>query len=139
MRFSTRLKIIPKYVFSTCRRLFDIFNGCFSCVKVNAQGLLLRHEYAHALEDNYEQFVHVKAFVKAFGAEYGDTVVFKEGTEENYISLYAQSMTQEDFAETFMYYMKYKGKLPEKWSDNRATRAKWSFFDDLRAKIYEQL
>ena len=100
---------------------------------------VLRHEYAHALEDNYEQFVHVKAFTKAFGAEYGDAVVFKEGTEENYVSTYAQSMTQEDFAETFMFYMKYKGKLPEKWAGNRAIRTKWSFIDDLRAKIYEQL
>ena len=100
---------------------------------------VLRHEYAHALEDNYEQFVHVKAFTKAFGAEYGDAVVFKEGTEENYVSTYAQSMTQEDFAETFMFYMKYKGKLPEKWAGNRAIRTKWSFIDDLRAKIYDQL
>ena len=48
-------------------------------------------------------------------------------------------MTQEDFAETFMCYMKYKGKLPAKWSDNRAIRAKWSFIDDIRAKIYDQL
>lgn len=100
---------------------------------------VLRHEYAHALEDNYEQFVHVREFTKAFGAEYGKTVVFKEGTEENYVTLYAQTMTQEDFAETFMCYMKYKGKLPAKWSDNRAIRAKWSFIDDLRAKIYDQL
>ena len=100
---------------------------------------VLRHEYAHALEDNYEQFVHVRAFSKAFGAEYGETVVFKEGTEENYVTLYAQTKTQEDFADTFMCYMKYKGKLPAKWSDNRAIRAKWSFIDDLRAKIYDQL
>ena len=100
---------------------------------------VLRHEYGHALEDNYKQFVHVKAFAKAFGAAYGKTVVFQEGTEENYVSTYAQTMTQEDFAETFMCYMKYKGEIPKKWSENRAIRAKWSFIDDLRAKIYKQL
>ena len=47
--------------------------------------------------------------------------------------------TQEDFAETFMYYIKYKGKVPLKWSDNRAIQTKWSFIDDLCVTISKQM
>ena len=86
---------------------------------------VLRHEYGHALEDKYPKYFHGREFKRAFGAEYGDAVVFKEGDEENYVSQYAQQMTQEDFAETFMYYMKYNGALPRQFSRSKAIRLKW--------------
>ncbi|MBQ7650221.1 MAG: hypothetical protein IJS15_04635 [Victivallales bacterium] len=34
-------------------------------------------------------------------------------------------MTQEDFAETFMLYVKRKGVLPKAFARNEAIRAKW--------------
>lgn len=34
-------------------------------------------------------------------------------------------MTQEDFAETFMLYMKHKGKMPAQFRGKRAIEKKW--------------
>ena len=97
---------------------------------------VLRHEYGHALEDKYPRYFHGREFKRAFGKEYGTE---RSGDEEadHFVSDYAMEATQEDFAETFMYYMKYKGEIPKKWSSNRAICAKWTFIDGLCAKFAE--
>ena len=64
-------------------------------------------------------------FIKAFGDVCGDSVVAKERDKRNYVSDYARTNTQEDFAETFMLYMKYKGNFPKKFSRRKAIRIKW--------------
>lgn len=97
---------------------------------------VLRHEYGHALEDKYPRYFHGREFKRAFGKEYGTE---RSGDEEadHFVSDYAMESTQEDFAETFMYYMKHKGEIPKKWSSNRAICAKWTFVDGLCAKFAE--
>ena len=97
---------------------------------------VLRHEYGHALEDKYPRYFHGREFKRAFGKEYGTE---RSGDEEadHFVSDYAMESTQEDFAETFMYYMKHKGEIPKKWSSNRAICAKWTFIDGLCAKFAE--
>ena len=95
---------------------------------------VLRHEYGHALEGKYPKFIHNNEFRKAFGKAYGD----KKSSDINmnhYVSTYAMTCPQEDFAETFMHYMKYRGILPGKWAKVPAIRRKWSFIDQLRKKI----
>jgi len=71
---------------------------------------VLRHEFGHALADRYRKFFRGGVFKAAFGASYGEKEVFEGGDwKEGYVSEYATTNTREDFAETFMLYMKYKG------------------------------
>ena len=44
---------------------------------------------------------------------------------DRYVSEYASSATQEDFAETFMLFVKHKGKIPAKFARKPAIRKKW--------------
>ena len=86
---------------------------------------VLRHEFGHALEGKFSKFFHDENFKKAFGAEYGEIEVAREGDERNYVSDYARKYTQEDFAETFMFFLRHKGVLPKEFSRRKAIRAKW--------------
>ncbi len=86
---------------------------------------VLRHEFGHALADAYPQYFHCKHFKDAFGGFYGRLKVAEDGDECNYVSEYARTYTQEDFAETFMLYVKRKGVLPKAFARNEAIRAKW--------------
>jgi len=87
---------------------------------------VLRHEFGHALADRYKRFFRGGTFRAAFGADYGENQVFEGGDwEDEYVSEYAKKETQEDFAETFMLYMKHKGKLPACYRGKRAIERKW--------------
>ena len=87
---------------------------------------VLRHEFGHALADRYMKFFRGGIFKVAFGASYGAKKVFAGGDwTSEYVSKYATTATQEDFAETFMLYMKYKGKMPARYLGKRAIVKKW--------------
>ena len=86
---------------------------------------VLRHEFGHALEGKFPKFFHDRRFKKAFGDEYGETKVSENDEEWNYVSNYARKNTQEDFAETFMLFLKYTGVLPTKFSQQKAILVKW--------------
>ena len=87
---------------------------------------VLRHEFGHALADRYAKFFRGGIFKTAFGASYGEKKVFDgEDWEGEYVSKYATTATQEDFAETFMLYMKHKGKMPVRYSGKCAIVKKW--------------
>lgn len=86
----------------------------------------VRHEFGHALADKFKNFFRGGIFKGAFGASYGGKKVFKGGDWTNeYVTEYASKMTQEDFAETFMLYMKHKGKMPARYLGKRAIMKKW--------------
>lgn len=86
----------------------------------------VRHEFGHALAGKFKKFFHGGIFKEAFGASYGEKKVFVGGDWTNeYVTEYASKMTQEDFAETFMLYMKYKGKMPARYLGKRAIEKKW--------------
>lgn len=87
---------------------------------------VIRHEFGHALADRYEKHFRGSPFRPAFGANYGETKVFKRGAwEDRFVTEYATDSTREDFAETFMLYMKYKGKLPARYKGKCAIEKKW--------------
>ena len=87
---------------------------------------VLRHEFGHALADRFKKFFCGGVFKEAFGASYGTKKVFAGGDWTNeYVTEYATTATQEDFAETFMLYMKYKGKMPARYLGKRAIGKKW--------------
>ena len=96
---------------------------------------ILRHEFGHALSDKYSHCFNDNVFIEAFGDVCGDSVVAKDGDEDNYVSDYARTNTSEDFAETFMLYMKYKGKLPKEFSRRKAIKAKWAAVKEICEKI----
>lgn len=86
----------------------------------------IRHEFGHALADKYRKFFRGGIFKAAFGANYGEDKVFDgDDWSDEYVTEYASTMTQEDFAETFMLYMKHKGKMPARYRGKRAIEKKW--------------
>lgn len=99
---------------------------------------VLRHEFGHAIYDFYPKLLSDERFKKAFGDEYGENKVSKEGDERDYVSAYARTYTQEDFAETFMLFVKHKGILPREFSRRKATRLKWetvkAICEDIKAE-----
>ena len=48
---------------------------------------------------------------------------------------YATDSTREDFAETFMLFMKYKGKVPARYRGKRAIEKKWDAVRQIVKKI----
>ena len=87
-------------------------------VKANALDVI-RHEFGHALADLYPEMLKKGGtFYKAFRGTYGPAPA--SGTdpknwEGRCVSEYAATATQEDFAETFMLFVKHKGKIPAKF------------------------
>jgi hypothetical protein len=87
---------------------------------------VIRHEYAHALAHYYRRLIMRSAeFKKVFGGNY---LHFQPSDMEDdaYITQYAQSMPMEDFAETFMVYVRRKGVLSKKHT-NKKLILKWKF------------
>ena len=87
---------------------------------------LIRHEYGHALAYHYEDLIeHSMEFKDVFGGHYyaAETSGMKA---EAYISEYAKTMPMEDFAETFMVYVRRKGILPANIKNVRLKK-KWMF------------
>ena len=91
---------------------------------------IIRHEYGHAVAHYYPELIDNSTdFEKVFGAAYYSNE--PTGMEEvAYISAYAASMPMEDFAETFMVFVRRKGIVPSKIS-NKKLLAKWQFLANL--------
>ena len=92
---------------------------------------LLRHEYGHAVAHHHPGLIRSKRFTSVFWASHDSADdggwEFEEGL---FVSPYAASHPSEDFAETFMLYLRYMGILPA-WHDTPPIRAKWRFIRDL--------
>ena len=98
---------------------------------------VLRHEFGHVYANLYPKMFVSMNFKKAFGDKYGEEVVYDDNDnwKDYCVSPYAASSTQEDFAETFMYYLKHKGKIPSKFKRNRCIVSKWGFLDIMVNKL----
>ena len=93
---------------------------------------VVRHEFGHALADRFGKLFRGGIFKEAFGASYGEKKVFSgEDWSDEHVSEYASSMTQEDFAETFMLYLKHKGRMPAKFRGKRVIAKKWRAVDRI--------
>jgi len=84
---------------------------------------MLRHEYGHALLFHYPKIQYLKGF-----SVFGQT---KE--PDDYVSKYSMRDPIEDFCETFMYYLKRKGKPPCDLSAN--LKKKWDFIAALARRF----
>lgn len=91
---------------------------------------LVRHEYAHAVAHYYPSLIQQGSrFREAFGGGYWSEVAF-EYEPEFFVTKYAATRPMEDFAETFMFYLRSSGLLPERLS-TPSIRRKWKFIRNL--------
>lgn len=90
---------------------------------------VMRHEFGHALAHRYPEALREgDLFLRAFGGPYGKRPARRtdpDDWEGRCVTPYAATKTQEDFAETFMFFMKHKGKIPTKFAKKPAIRKKW--------------
>ena len=106
-------------------------------VKANALDVF-RHEFGHALADLYPGALKKGVFRAAFGGTYGENPAEEcvaDGWGDRYVSEYATSMTQEDFAETFMLFVKHKGKIPAKYAKKPVIRKKWKAVAEIVKRV----
>jgi hypothetical protein len=92
---------------------------------------VIRHEYGHAFAHYYpELIIDSVQFMRVFSGNYFASEPKKLFELSSYVSSYAQSSPMEDFAETFMVYVRRHGK-PFKHMNERL-EAKWMFVDGLK-------
>lgn len=89
---------------------------------------VLRHEYAHALAHYYPAIKRSADFRAAFGGFYGQDAI-RAALRSDCVSRYAMTEPMEDFAETFMLFLKRGGKAPKRMS-KRLFR-KWDYVAHL--------
>ena len=117
--------VVPKLSVS---RMCDSYRGDIFPIRD-----VLRHEYAHAIADNHRSLVKSSKFRSAFGAAHDNLKCFHYD-EQEHVSYYASDNAGEDFAETFRYYIKHKGKIPERF-DTSVIRKKWDFLKHLCVRM----
>jgi len=81
----------------------------------------IRHEYGHALLFHYHGITGRSGF-SCFG---------HSRNRDDYVSQYAMTGPEEDFCETFMLFLRHRGKLPKKYLSPRI-KEKWRFVNSLR-------
>ena len=104
--------------------------------------MVLRHEFGHALADLYPEVLKKgRLFVSAFGGAYGSNPAKGSDPadwEGRCVSKYAATATQEDFAETFMLFVKQKGKIPAKYAKRPAIVKKWEAVREIVCRVAEE-
>ncbi|MCB0748156.1 MAG: hypothetical protein KDC90_11910 [Ignavibacteriae bacterium] len=91
---------------------------------------ILIHEYAHAFAHTHKGLIKSKKFSEAFWAKHDADFAWEYETDL-FVSEYAATKPSEDFAETFMFYVKNQGNRPKRFNSD-ALKTKWKFLDDLR-------
>ena len=92
---------------------------------------VLRHEWAHALADRRPQLVSGKRFRETFGGSYNSSKQVWEFHPDVHVTPYAATIPCEDFAETFHYYLRHKGRIPERLKHKREIVRKWKYIASL--------
>ncbi|MEI6233314.1 MAG: hypothetical protein WCT04_09690 [Planctomycetota bacterium] len=105
-------------------KLHDYFTGAYT-------GLadVVRHEFAHALADTHRGLLRSRRFTKAFGRSHESSVALAYDAA-HHVSRYAATEACEDFAETFMLFLRHRGILPSKHATPTIT-SKWNYVHEL--------
>lgn len=109
-------------------KLGDLLRGRYTSLRD-----VVRHEYAHAVADLHHDLVRQHRFENVFWAPHGDETRV-QFDPEIHVTEYAAKNASEDFAETFMLYLRYGGRLPAKL-DTPAVRSKWEFMRWMSQRI----
>jgi hypothetical protein len=88
---------------------------------------VLRHEWAHALADRRPRLVETKRFRRVFGGTYDSSEPVREYDPDHHLTEYAATNPCEDFAETFHFYLRHKGRLPVRLRGKSVIARKWEF------------
>ena len=100
---------------------------------------VIRHEFGHALADRYPAALKKGGlFREAFGGVYSDKPapdIDPANWEFDCVSEYAASATREDFAETFMLFVKYKGRIPAQFMGKPVIAKKWKAVAEIVKRV----
>lgn len=88
---------------------------------------VLRHEWAHALADRQPKLIQSKRFVRVFGGDYDSSDSIQAYDPDHHLTAYGASSPCEDFAETFHFYIRHKGRLPQRLANKPKIIRKWEF------------
>lgn len=92
---------------------------------------VLRHEWAHAVADRRPRLVDNRTFHKVFGGSYESEDPAWEYQADWHLTPYAAESPCEDFAETFHFFLKHKGRLPQRLQNKPGIVRKWNFVASL--------
>ena len=111
----------------------------FNWVEKNSAVDVLRHEFGHALMDLYYRPLALGfLFRTAFGGPHGAKPALGSDPDDwagRCVTPYAATATQEDFAETFMLFVKHKGKIPARFARKPAIRKKWMAAGEIVKRV----
>jgi len=96
---------------------------------------VLRHEWSHALADRRPELVDCKRFIRTFGGGYESPHPVWEYHPDYHLTPYAATQPCEDFAETFHFYLRHKGRLPLRLADKSKISRKWEFVEWMAKQI----
>jgi hypothetical protein len=99
---------------------------------------VLRHEWAHALADRESDLTDSKRFTRSFGGSYDLLEPVCSYDPEHHLTLYAATSPCEDFAETFHFYLRHKGRLPQRLAYKPKLIRKWEFVEWMAGKISQR-
>ena len=116
---------IPRVSFS---RLSHLWRGGYTSLRD-----VLRHEFAHAIADTHRGLFWSAFFSDSFGGAHHWDFEW-EYDPEHHVSEYAATAPAEDFAETFMLYVRHGGVLPTRCA-SKPIKRKWKFIERLSRAI----
>lgn len=88
---------------------------------------VLRHEWAHAFADRRPKLIDTKRFRSVFGAAYDSPDRVHDYDPDQHLTPYAATNPCEDFAETFHFFLRHKGRLPLRLQTKSVIARKWDF------------
>ena len=109
-------------------RLSHLWKGGYTSLRD-----VLRHEFAHAIADTHRGLFRSSYFADAFGAAHHWDFEW-EYDPEHHVTKYGATAPAEDFAETFMLYLRHNGVLPVRL-ETRAIKQKWRFIQRLSQAV----
>jgi hypothetical protein len=96
---------------------------------------VMRHEWAHAVADRWPRLIYTRKFEAVFGGSYGCLSMVRKYHASHHLTKYSATMPSEDFAEVFHYYLRHKGRLPQRLAYKPAIVAKWKYIHWLSRRI----
>jgi hypothetical protein len=92
---------------------------------------VLRHEWAHAFAEAEPKKINSKKFESVFLGRYESMERVSHYNPARHLTPYASASACEDFAETFHFYLRHKGKLPTRLANKPVIVRKWNFIASM--------
>ena len=96
---------------------------------------VLRHEWAHALADQWPELIQSRRFERAFGGDYESGKRISEFDPTEHLTRYASTSACEDFAEVFHFYLRHRGRLSTGLASKPVIVRKWDFIRWMASRI----